>query len=84
MQSEAIVRVLAADLVDADAVVESLAGLRADIADARRRLDAGDALVEGLPHRARQLRLIHRLGRRIVDAHEAFADEVEREFGPGR
>ena len=37
-----------------------------------------------LPHRARHLRLIDSLGRRVLDAHAEWLDEVERELGPAR
>ena len=47
-------------------------------------LDAADAVLETLPHRAKYLRLNHRLARKIVDAHREWLDEVERELGSGR
>jgi len=34
-----------------------------------------------IPGRERYLRLNHRLARRIVEAHTAWLDEVERELG---
>ena len=65
-----------------DAILASLAGLRADLEELSGRLDAAEKAAESLPHRARYLRLVHSLGRRLLAAHEEWADEVERELGP--
>jgi DNA-binding PadR family transcriptional regulator len=83
MQLEPAWRLLAADLVGDDAVLASLAGLRAEIADLNAQIDTGEAVAAQLPHRERALRLNHRLARRIVRAHEDWLDEVERELGGG-
>jgi PadR family transcriptional regulator AphA len=83
IQHEAVVRVLAGDLVGDEAILASLAGLRADLADLSARLDAAEQAAGALPHRARYLRLVHGLGRLLLDAHAQWADEVERELGPG-
>jgi DNA-binding PadR family transcriptional regulator len=83
IQHEAIVRVLAGDEVEDHVIVESLAGLRADIAELSTRLDAAEANVSALPHRARYLRLTHSLGRALLRVHRDWADEVERELGGG-
>jgi DNA-binding PadR family transcriptional regulator len=68
MQHEAVVRLLAADLVGEQAVRDSLRGLREEIAAT-------------IPHRETYLLLNHRLARRIVQAHSDWLDEVERELG---
>lgn len=75
-------RLLAADLVGDEAVLRSLQGLRSEIAELMAQLDEGDERAASVPHRERYLRLNHRLGRRIVQAHEDWLDEVERELGP--
>ena len=80
VQNEAVVRVMAGDLADDEAVLESLAGLRAALADQRAHLDEAERIAESLPHRARYLRLVHRLGRLVIDAHEQWLDEVEAEL----
>lgn len=80
IQHDAVVRVLAGDLVGDEAVLAGLAGLRADIADLSARLDTAEQVTESLPHRARHLRLVHRLGRALLRVHEEWADEVEREL----
>jgi DNA-binding PadR family transcriptional regulator len=81
IQHEAVVRVLAADLVDTAAVVRSLGGLRAELADISARLDVAEAVAATLPHRERELRLVHGLARELVRAHAEWVDRVEAELG---
>jgi len=81
IQEDAVVRVLAGDLVGDDAVLAGLAGLRADIAELSARLDTADEVAGTLPHRARQLRLVHQLGRELLEVHDRWAKRVERELG---
>jgi DNA-binding PadR family transcriptional regulator len=81
IQLEPAWRLLAADLVGDAAVLEGLRGLRAEIDDLLERLDEADATASDVPHRERYLRLNHRLGRKIVQAHSEWLDEVERELG---
>jgi len=81
LEHEALVRILVADLVGDEALLEGLATLRADIADLAARLDVAEAVAETLPHRRRYLLLGHRLGRRLLDVHLEWLDEVERELG---
>jgi DNA-binding PadR family transcriptional regulator len=83
IQHEAVVRLLAADLVGERAVLDSLMALREEIADIAARLDAADAAAAAIPSRERYLLLNHRLARRIVQAHTDWLDEVERELGTG-
>jgi DNA-binding PadR family transcriptional regulator len=80
IQHEALVRVLAADLGrDAD-VLASLSALREDVAEKRELLTAAKERAATLPHRERHLRLVHRLGDLLLDAHQQWLDEVEREL----
>jgi DNA-binding PadR family transcriptional regulator len=81
IQHEAVVRLLAADLVGEKAVLASLGALREEIADLSARLDAAEAVAATIPSRERYLLLNHRLARRIVEAHADWLDEVERELG---
>ena len=81
IQNEAIVRLLAADLVGEQAVLDSLRALREEIADISARLDAAEAIATTIPSRERYLLLNHRLTRRIVKAHTDWLDEIERELG---
>jgi DNA-binding PadR family transcriptional regulator len=80
LQHEALVLLLAADLVDEADVRRSLASLRTDIADLSARLDVAEAAAEALPHRRRYLMMGHRLSRRLLDVHLEWLDEVEREL----
>ena len=56
-------------------------GLHADLDEISAALDEGEAEAGRLPHRERYLRLNHRLGRRVLDAHREWLAEVERELG---
>jgi PadR family transcriptional regulator AphA len=80
IQNEAIVRVLAGDLVGDEALRQSLAALREEVAAQRARFDAADEVAATLPHRERYLRLVHLLGRALLDAHDAWLDAVDREL----
>jgi PadR family transcriptional regulator AphA len=86
IQNEAVVRLLAADLVDEEAVLESLRGLRDEIAAISTQLDAAEATAAAFPSRTDYLLLNHSLARRIVQAHADWLDEVERTLvrSPGR
>jgi DNA-binding PadR family transcriptional regulator len=80
IQHEAVVRLLAADIVGEEAVVESLLALREEIADLGARLDAAEAAASTIPSREGYLLLNHRLARRIVQAHTDWLNEVEQEL----
>jgi DNA-binding PadR family transcriptional regulator len=77
-QHEALVRVLAADLGRDEDVLSSLSSLREDVAAKRALLAEAKERAETLPHRERNLGLVHRLGHLLLDAHEQWLDEVER------
>jgi DNA-binding PadR family transcriptional regulator len=74
---EPLVRLLVADLVGERPVAESLATLRADIADLSARLDVAEAVADTLPHRRKYLLLGYDLLRRILAVHLEWLDEVE-------
>jgi DNA-binding PadR family transcriptional regulator len=81
IQSEAAIRVQASDLVDDPRVLlDSLRPLRDEIAELSAILDDSECREPQFPHRRRQLKLLHSLGRRILQAHADWLDEVEREF----
>jgi DNA-binding PadR family transcriptional regulator len=80
VKSELLLRLLIADLVGEDVTRESVATLREDIADLRRRLDESAEAAEALPHRRKYLLLVNDFLRRLVDEHERLIDEVEREL----
>jgi hypothetical protein len=81
IQHEAVVRLLAADLVGEEAVLDSLRALREEIADISARLDVAEDTAATVPSRERYLRLNHRLARRLVQAHADWLDEIEQELG---
>ncbi len=79
--SDAVGRLLAADLVDDETLLRSLSALRAETRELHERIDEGLEVAATLPHRERHLRLVHSLGRKLVEAHEAWLDELEAELG---
>jgi PadR family transcriptional regulator AphA len=81
MQQEAPVRLLAADLVEPAVMRASLDGLRAELDEVDRQLDAAEALAASVPHRERWLRLNHALSRRMVAAQREWLAEVDRALG---
>jgi PadR family transcriptional regulator, regulatory protein AphA len=80
LQHEALVLLLAADLVDDADVRKSLVSLRTDIADLSARLDVAEAAAETLPHRRKYLMMGHRLSRRLLEVHLEWLDEIEHEL----
>ena len=80
LKSEPLLRLLIADLVGEDVTRESVGTLRADIADLRARLDETEASAHELPHRKKYLLIANRHLRRLLDLHEQYIDEVEREL----
>ena len=83
IQSEAAIRVQASDLADDPTVVlESLEPLRQEVIELAALLDEAERREWQFPHRRRQLRLLHSLGRRLLSAHLEWIEEVEQELGP--
>ena len=78
--ADPILRLLAADLVGEAPARQSLLTMRGDLADLRGRLDTADEVADTLPHRAKYLKLNHRLARRVLDAYDEWLDEIEREL----
>jgi len=81
LRHDALVRVLAADLVGEEAVLAGLATLRAEIAELAEQIAEGEARADELPHRRKYLLLNHRFSRRLLEAHLDWLDEVEQELG---
>jgi len=82
VKSEALCRMLIADLVGEKATREGIATLREDIADVSARLDEAEARAAGLPHRAKYLGLTITFLRGLLELHLAWIEEVERELSP--
>jgi DNA-binding PadR family transcriptional regulator len=82
IQNEPATRLLGSDLARSDADVrKSLGAIRTEIEELSHGLDEGERVVPSLPQRERNLRLNHRLSRRILEAFSDWLDEVERELG---
>ena len=80
---EAVVKVMAGDLVDPEVTIASLQPLKLELDDIRARIDEGDARASSIPGRKRYLDLNARLARRLVEAHDAWIAEIEAELGSG-
>lgn len=81
---EAACRVLGADVADDEAVLASICGLRDELAELTALLDEAERVAPEIPHRVRNLRLVHSLGRKLLAVHEEWLDEVERTLGQTR
>jgi DNA-binding PadR family transcriptional regulator len=81
LKSEPLLRLLIADLVGEKATRESMASLRADVADLQTRLDDASASADLLPHRRKYLLLVNGFLQRLFELHLDLVDEVERELG---
>ena len=82
VKSEALLRLLLADLAGEDVTRESLLTLRDDIAELVPRLRESAEAAEALPHRRKYLLLVNRFLERLVELHAELVDEVERELRP--
>lgn len=80
LQHEAVVRVLAVDLVGRDAVLASLQPLHEELDAMEERLSQAEESAGSLPHRETALRLNLQLARRLVDAHREWLADVSREL----
>jgi len=80
VKSDALLRMLIADLVGEEVTRETIGTLRADIADLHARLDDMEANADAIPHRRKYLRIVTAHLRRLLDLHLEYIDEVEREL----
>jgi DNA-binding PadR family transcriptional regulator len=81
IQSEPMVKLLAADFVDDEVVVRSLGAMREQLDELRLALETARARAAEFPHRERYLRLNHDFADAILKAHEDLLEAVERELG---
>jgi PadR family transcriptional regulator, regulatory protein AphA len=79
-KSDALLRLLVADLVGEPVTRTSMATLREDIADLQARIDEVEAGAESLPHRRKYLLLVASFMRRLLNLHLDLVDDVEREL----
>jgi DNA-binding PadR family transcriptional regulator len=82
IESEAIVRVLATDLVGEARTRKSVAALRGQIVELEAFLDEAEDAARAYPHREKYLLLIHRLSRAILNTYAEWLDQVELELAP--
>ncbi len=82
LKSEALLRLLIADLVGEAATRHSVLTLRSDIDDLLHRLAETEASAEALPHRRKYLLLVTSFLRRLLELHLTWIDEVEHELSP--
>ena len=83
LKSEALLRLLIADLAGEAPTRASILALREDIADLRTRLDERERSARELPHRSKYLLLVAGFLGRLLELHLELVDEVERELDPG-
>ena len=81
-KSEALLRMLAADLVGEGPTRASIAALREDIADLEARLDSSRESAEVLPHRRKYLLLVNDFLRGLLALHTDWVERVEAELDP--
>jgi len=79
-KSDALLRLLICDLVGEAPTRQSLATLRADLADVAARVDEADARAVELPHREKYLLIVTRFMRGLLKLHEELVEQVEREL----
>jgi PadR family transcriptional regulator, regulatory protein AphA len=82
LKSEALVRLLVADLVGEAATRASMITLRDDVAELLARLEETEAAAHCLPHRRKYLLLVTGFMRRLFELHLDLVDQVERELDP--
>jgi DNA-binding PadR family transcriptional regulator len=80
VKSDALLRLLIADLVGEDATRRSMSALRGEIAELQRRVDESEARAASLPHRRKYLMIANGHLRRLLDLHIELVDQVEREL----
>jgi DNA-binding PadR family transcriptional regulator len=80
MQNEPVVRLLGAEYAERGVLLKSLEALRTELDELEQGLQSSAGRESELSHRATVLRLNRRLAQRIVDAHRAWLDEVEKEL----
>jgi len=82
-QHETVVRLLAADLVGPEPVLEGLPGLKDDVEEALERLVGARAAWAGLEHRAPLLRVNDHYAERLLRLQLEWLDEAEQVLRSG-
>jgi PadR family transcriptional regulator AphA len=81
-KSDALLRLLAADLVGEEAVREGFAALQADLDDMRARMRETAERAKALPHREKYLNLGLEFVEGLIQLYEELIEKVERDFAP--
>lgn len=81
LQHAAARRLFAGDMITDAEILTSLQQLRTDIRELSATIDENEARMSRFPKRARYARLLHSLGRRLLQAHSDWLDEVESTLG---
>ncbi len=76
IQSDAAIRVLAADLAPDDRVVASLQAMRTEIGELAAVLEAAERRAASVPHRDTQLAVMRDLAQRLLQAHLDWIDHA--------
>jgi PadR family transcriptional regulator, regulatory protein AphA len=79
-KSEALIRILATDLVGEDAVREGFEALRDDLEDMRARMQATAERAKTLPHREKYLTMGLEFVEGLIQLYEELIEKVERDF----
>jgi DNA-binding PadR family transcriptional regulator len=79
-KSEALIRVLATDLVGEEAVREGFAALRDDLEDMRARRRETAERAKALPHREKYLNLGLEFVDGVIRLYEELVEKIERDF----
>jgi hypothetical protein len=80
LKSEALLRLLIADLVGEGPTRAAIGTLREDVADLIMRVDEFEARAEDFPHRRKYLLLVAGFMRRLLELHLELVDDVEHEL----
>jgi DNA-binding PadR family transcriptional regulator len=83
-KSEALIRVLATDLVGEEAVREGFASLADDLEDMRGRMREVTERAKALPHREQYLRLGLEFVEGLIQLYEELLEKVEKDFAQSR
>jgi DNA-binding PadR family transcriptional regulator len=80
LKSEALIRILASDLVGEPAVREGIATLRVDLEEMRGAIAETAAVAATLPHRRKYLQLGLEFVEGLLGLYEELIEKVERDF----
>jgi DNA-binding PadR family transcriptional regulator len=83
IQHEAALRLYAGDMIDDAEILMSLRRLRREVDEMQAVIETNVARAPLFPHRGRYALLFQDLGRRLLQAHAEWLDDVERELAAG-